>query len=93
MANNNDQSKQTTSGGSQVPSEANSTANNPKDPREKSDTAKEGDIRKVDRDFDRKKDFGDDYEVQQEDKITEDEAKTEKGNRPGRDADYSNEPY
>ncbi|MEI6950158.1 hypothetical protein V9K67_23435 [Paraflavisolibacter sp. H34] len=38
-------------------------------------------------DFGRKEDFGDDYEVKQEDGMTEDEARSEKGNRPGNQPD------
>jgi hypothetical protein len=72
------------SGGSQAPSETDSKANMPTDPDEKKETAQEGDIRKVEREHSQKESFGDNYEVEQENKMGEEEAKSEKGNRTGR---------
>jgi hypothetical protein len=64
------------------PSEKSAESNNPMNPMEKRQTPNEGEFRDVqnltgDRDA-----YDDDFEVTQEDEMTEREAQTEKANRP-----------
>jgi hypothetical protein len=82
--NQSDSTKQNIS---QDPSAKDAESNNPMNPMEKRQTPNEGEFRNVqnltgDRDA-----YDDDFEVAQEDEMTEREAATEKANRPTKNTD------
>lgn len=76
------QSETTRQNISQEPSEKSSESNNPMNPMEKRQTPNEGEFRKVQKLTGDRDAYDDDFEVAQEDEMTEREAKTEKANRP-----------
>lgn len=69
---------------SQDPSEKSNDSNAPMNPMEKRQTPNEGEIRKVQQQTYDREAYGDEFEVQQENEMTEREADTEKANRPDR---------
>lgn len=76
-----DTTKQNTS---QDPSENSTGSNKPMNPMEKRQTPNEGEFRNVQNATGDRDAYGDDFEVEQENEMTEREAQTEKANRPGR---------
>jgi hypothetical protein len=66
----------------QDPSEKSTESNNPMNPMEKRQTPNEGEFRNVQKLTGDRDAYDDDFEVTQEDEITEREAQTEKASRP-----------
>lgn len=75
------QSESTRKNTSLDPSEKRNDSNTPMNPMEKRQTANEGEIRKVQHQTYDREAYGDEFEVQQENEISEKEAATEKTNR------------
>ncbi|MCU7550287.1 hypothetical protein OCK74_14285 [Chitinophagaceae bacterium LB-8] len=66
---------------SQDPSEKSAESNSPANPMEKRKTPKEGEFRNVQKSKEDRDAYDDDFEVEQEDELTERDAQTEKADR------------